>query len=78
MSGVVSLKVVDAIAKPFTTITRVLLACKDSFGSQKCTHVALESIGVCWKPVFNLLEETMGSFWQMPEISRMSPVEKPT
>ena len=45
--------------KTFTTMTRDLLACKDWLESQGCTHVALESTGVYWKPVFNILEESI-------------------
>lgn len=45
--------------KTFTTMTRDLLACKDWLESEGCSHVALESTGVYWKPVFNILEESM-------------------
>ena len=45
--------------KTFTTMTRDLSACKDWLKSQGCTHVALESTGIYWKPVFNILEESM-------------------
>lgn len=45
--------------KTFTTMTRDLLACKDWLESEGCTHVALESTGVYWKPVFNILEDSM-------------------
>ena len=47
------------MVKTFTTMTQDLLACKDWLKSQGCTHVALESTGVYWKPVFNILEENM-------------------
>lgn len=40
-------------------MTRDLLACKDWVEGEKCTHVALESTRVYWKPVFNVLEESM-------------------
>lgn len=45
--------------KTFSTMTRDLLACKDWLESEGCTHVALESSGVYWKPVFNILEDSM-------------------
>lgn len=45
--------------RTFTTMTRDLLACKEWLESEKCTHVALESTGVYWKPVFNILEGSM-------------------
>jgi transposase len=45
--------------KTFSTMTRDLLACKDWLESKGCTHVALESSGVYWKPVFNILEDSV-------------------
>jgi transposase len=45
--------------KTFSTMTRDLLACKDWLESEGCTHVAMESTGVYWKPVFNILEDSM-------------------
>ncbi len=45
--------------KTFSTMTRDLLACKDWLLSEGCTYVALESSGVYWKPVFNILEDSM-------------------
>lgn len=45
--------------KTFSTMTRDLLACRDWLESEKCTHAALESTGVYWKPVFNILEGSM-------------------
>jgi len=45
--------------KTFSTMTRDLLACKDWLESEGCSHVAMESTGVYWKPVFNILEESM-------------------
>ncbi|ADU29648.1 IS110 family transposase [Evansella cellulosilytica] len=43
----------------FLTTTKGLLALHDWLESFKCTHVAMESTGVYWKPVWNILE---GSF----------------
>jgi transposase len=45
--------------RTFSTMTKDLLACKDWLESEGCTHVAMESSGVYWKPVFNILEESM-------------------
>jgi transposase len=42
--------------RKFGTMTRDLLALSDWLASQGVTHVAMESTGVFWKPVFNLLE----------------------
>jgi transposase len=40
----------------FATTTDALLALLDWLLAQGCTHVAMESTGVYWKPVYNLLE----------------------
>ena len=40
----------------FGTMTRDLLALADWLQSQQVTHVAMESTGVYWKPVWNILE----------------------
>ncbi len=45
--------------RTFTTMTVGLLALADWLESQGVTHVAMESTGVYWRPVFNILE---GSF----------------
>ena len=42
--------------RTFSTMTDDLLALADWLTSAGCTHVAIESTGVYWKPVFNLLE----------------------
>ncbi len=43
--------------KTFSTMTRDLLACRDWLVAEGCTQVAMESTGVYWKPVFNILED---------------------
>ena len=45
--------------RTFSTMTRDLLALSDWLLAAACTHVAMESTGSYWKPVYNLLE---GSF----------------
>ena len=42
--------------KTFSTMTADLLALKDWLEANECTHVAIESTGVYWKPIFNILE----------------------
>ncbi len=42
--------------RTFSTMTDDLLALSDWLVEAGCTHVAMESTGVYWKPVFNLLE----------------------
>jgi transposase len=42
--------------RTFSTMTDELLKLADWLTSTGCTHVAIESTGVYWKPVFNILE----------------------
>ena len=42
--------------RTFGTTTRELLALREWLHSQGCTHVAMESTGVYWKPVYAILE----------------------
>jgi transposase len=42
--------------RTFSTMTRDLLALSDWLAEHGVTHVAMESTGVYWKPVFNILE----------------------
>src|SRR5512142_594938 len=42
--------------RTFSTMTQDLLKLVDWLAEARCTHVALESTGVYWKPIFNLLE----------------------
>jgi transposase len=42
--------------RTFATTTAGLLALADWLVSQQVTHVAMESTGVLWRPVFNILE----------------------
>jgi transposase len=48
--------------RTFGTMTRDLLALSDWLQATGVTHVAMESTGVLWKPVFNILE---GNFEQL-------------
>lgn len=45
--------------RTFSAMTRDLLACRDWLVSEGCTHAAMESTGVYWKPIFNILEDKM-------------------
>lgn len=42
--------------KEFATTTKGLIELLDYLVEKKCTHVAMESTGVYWKPVWNILE----------------------
>lgn len=41
----------------FSTMTQDLVRLRDWLQAHDCTHVAMESTGVFWKPIYNLLEE---------------------
>jgi transposase len=43
--------------RSYGTKTRELLALSDWLSSEGVTHIAMESTGVYWKPIWNLLEE---------------------
>ncbi len=45
-----------AESRTFTTMTRDLLALSDWLADNGVTHVAMESTGEYWKPVYNILE----------------------
>ena len=45
--------------RTFATMTDELLPLGDWLSSVGCTHGAIESTGVYWKPVFNLLESLL-------------------
>lgn len=45
--------------RTFSTVTADLLALKDWLEERQCTQVAIESTGVYWKPVFNILESSL-------------------
>ena len=42
--------------RTFRTMTRDILALRAWLQTQGCTVIAIESTGVYWKPIFNLLE----------------------
>src|SRR5438552_1782384 len=45
--------------RSFGTMTRDLLVLLDWLRAAECTHIALESTGVYWRPIFNILEGEM-------------------
>ena len=42
--------------RTFTTVTAEILHLRDWLSEQECTHVAMESTGVYWKPIYHVLE----------------------
>ena len=51
--------------RTFRTMTRDLLALA-GLKDHRVTHVAMESTGVYWKPVYNLLEDEFNAGWSTP------------
>ena len=49
---------VNKQVRTFGTMTTDLLALAEWLDAAACTHVAMESTGVFWKPIYNLLEGT--------------------
>jgi transposase len=64
------------VGKRFGTMTRDLLALADWLQEQGVTHVALESTGEYWKPVYNLLEEQFTLFVVNPHHAKNVPGRK--
>ncbi|HYE99695.1 MAG TPA: IS110 family transposase [Planctomycetota bacterium] len=47
----------NGVVKTFNTMTHGLQALRDWLVAEQVTHVAMESTGVYWKPVWNILED---------------------
>jgi transposase len=56
--------------RSFSTMTDGLLSLRDWLLAAGCTHVAIESTGVYWKPVFNILEDALEVILINPEHAR--------
>jgi len=56
--------------RTFSTMTDDLLRLRDWLVAAQCTHVAIESTGVYWKPVFNILEDALTVILINPEHAR--------
>ena len=53
--------------RTYSTMTAELLQLRDWLVAAQCTHVAIESTGVYWKPVFNILEDALTVILINPE-----------
>jgi len=65
------------LTRTYSTMTADLLEMLDWLESEDCTHVAIESTGVYWRPVFNLLEGHLEVIWLMPDMSKPFRAERP-
>ena len=50
----------ETAVQSFGTTTAEILRLSAWLSEHACTHVAMESTGVYWQPVFNVLEERFG------------------
>ena len=64
--------------RTFGTMTDELLALADWLAAAGCTHVAMESTGVYWKPICNLLEGSSSCCWSTRGTSRRCRGARPT
>jgi transposase len=56
--------------RTFSTMTDDLLRLRDWLLAAGCSHVAIESTGIYWKPVFNVLEDKLEVILINPEHAR--------
>jgi transposase len=73
-SVVASVRIVEGAkaaheVRTFETTTKGLVALADWLAASGCTHVAMESTGVYWKPVWHLLEVGAGQRVAHPQRS---------
>src|SRR4030095_15570788 len=62
--------------RTFGTMTREILQLGDWLREKGCTHVAMESTGVYWRPVWNLLEGGFELLWVNAQHVKMVPGRK--
>jgi transposase len=62
--------------RTFGTMTEDVLALSDWLAAANCTHVAMESTGVYWKPIWNLLEDDFSLLLVNPRDSKAVPGRK--
>lgn len=62
--------------RTFGTYTNQLLALADWLADQRVTHIALESTGVYWKPVWNLMEDRFALLLVNPRHIKAVPGRK--
>jgi transposase len=53
--------------RTYGTMNADLIRLREWLLGEGCTHVAMESTGSYWKPVFNVLEEQLAVFLANPE-----------
>src|SRR5438128_4625505 len=69
----------DTQTRTFGTMTDELVRLREWLLAAGVTHVAMESSGVYWKPVYNLLKTRAWScWWSMPGMSKPFRDGRPT
>ena len=66
----------ERVIRTFGTMTEDLLALADWLTGANCTHVAMESTGVYWKPIWNLLEDAFTLLLVNPRHMKAVPGRK--
>jgi transposase len=67
-----------SVLETFGTFTEDLIRLRDWLLEHECAVVALESTGVYWRPVHNILEGYLMVVLSMHATSRISPAARPT
>jgi transposase len=67
---------VRELIRTFGTMTGELLTLSDWLAEQGVTHVAMESTGVFWKPIFNILEDRFEVLLVNPQHIKQVPGRK--
>jgi transposase len=67
---------VQKFTRTFSTMTADLLALGDWLDSLQVVHIAMESTGVFWHPVYNMLEEGRTLLLVNPQHSKALPGRK--
>lgn len=62
--------------RTYSTYTNALRELRDWLKSQSVTHIAMESTGIYWKPIFNILEEHFEILLVNAAHVKMSPAIK--
>jgi transposase len=66
----------ERLIRTFSTMTANLLALSDWLTSLDVTEIALESTGVFWRPVFNILQEGRTMVLVNPQHNKHVPGRK--
>jgi transposase len=63
--------------RTFGTVSEELLALHDWLQGLELTHIAMEATGVCWKPVYYILEDAFSVMLVNPAAVKRMPGPRP-